>query len=97
MERQVIAWFEVDDAERFRRFPISIITDDLGEFYIFPPFDHPGLKVGACGKWQATLPYFWCTVVDTITSNNSNLSNERLNPGRVITLDYTACYVVLSL
>jgi hypothetical protein len=46
VERQVIAWFEVDDAERFRSFPISIITDDLGEFYIFPPFDHPGLKVG---------------------------------------------------
>lgn len=30
MERQVIAWFEVDDAERFRHFPISIIIDDLG-------------------------------------------------------------------
>jgi hypothetical protein len=46
VERQVIAWFEVDDPERFCRFPISIITDDLGEYYIFPPFDHPGLKVG---------------------------------------------------
>jgi len=45
VERQVIAWFEVDSAERFRPFPISIITDDLGEYYIFPPFDHPGLKV----------------------------------------------------
>lgn len=47
VERQVIAWFEVDEPERFSRFPISIITDDLGEFYIFPPFDHAGLKV-----WQ---------------------------------------------
>lgn len=46
VERQVIAWFEVDEPERFARFPISIITDDLGEFYIFPPFDHAGLKIG---------------------------------------------------
>ena len=61
MERQVIAWFEVDDAQRFRHFPISIITDDLGEFYIFPPFDHPGLKVGVMAEFLAlaSVPSSW--------------------------------------
>ncbi len=69
MERQVIAWFEVDDAERFRRFPISIITDDLGEFYIFPPFDHPGLKVGVLPQAPVCISS-WRTLA-AITSSNS--------------------------
>lgn len=47
VERQVIAWFEVDDEQRFKdNFPISIISDEKGVYYVFPPFDHPGLKVG---------------------------------------------------
>lgn len=46
VERQVIAWFEVDDEQRFKdNFPISIISDEQGVYYVFPPFDHPGLKV----------------------------------------------------
>lgn len=47
VERQVIAWFEVDDPDLFKEnFPISIITDERGTYYIFPPFDDPGLKIG---------------------------------------------------
>jgi len=47
VERQVIAWFEVDDEQRFKdNFPISIISDEQGVYYVFPPFDHPGLKIG---------------------------------------------------
>lgn len=46
VERQVIGWFDIDDAARFKgNFPISIITDERAAYYVFPPFDHAGLKV----------------------------------------------------
>lgn len=47
VERQVIAWFDLLEPDRFKdNFPISIINDERGSYYIFPPFDHPGLKIG---------------------------------------------------
>ena len=47
-ERQVVAWFETEDAALFapERFPVFIVTLDGEEYYGFPEFGAPGFKVG---------------------------------------------------
>ena len=47
-ERQVMAWFEPDDPALFApsRFPVFIVTMDGNEYYGFPEFGTPGLKLG---------------------------------------------------
>ena len=47
-ERQVVAWFEVADAQAFdpARFPVFVLTTDDGIFYGFPQYDVPGFKIG---------------------------------------------------
>ncbi len=47
-ERQVMAWFEPDDPALFApsRFPVFIVTMDGDEYYGFPEFGVPGLKLG---------------------------------------------------
>ncbi len=47
-ERQVMAWFEPDDPTLFApsRFPVFIVTLDGDEYYGFPEFGVPGLKLG---------------------------------------------------
>ena len=47
-ERQVVAWFETREPELFSpsRFPVFIITWEDEEYYGFPEFGAPGLKVG---------------------------------------------------
>ncbi len=47
-ERQVMAWFEPDDAALFApsRFPVFIVTMDGDEYYGFPEFGVAGLKLG---------------------------------------------------
>ena len=48
MERNVIAWFEVEDAEQCKKeqFPVCVLDGDIGSFYLFPVFEQPGLKIG---------------------------------------------------
>ena len=52
VERQVIGWFEPKTPEHFRpdAFPVWIVQDDHlgegGEWYGFPAYDHPGMKLG---------------------------------------------------
>lgn len=47
-ERQVVAWFEVDDKAAFGldRFPVFVMTTASGTFYGFPEFGVPGFKIG---------------------------------------------------
>ena len=47
-ERQVVAWFEVEDTAAFRvdRFPVFVMTTTNGTFYGFPEFGVPGFKIG---------------------------------------------------
>ncbi|MCY4581285.1 MAG: N-methyl-L-tryptophan oxidase [Chloroflexi bacterium] len=47
-ERQVMAWFEPDDPALFAPsgFPVFIVTMDGDEYYGFPEFGVPGLKLG---------------------------------------------------
>jgi len=47
-ERQVVAWFEVEDTAAFRedRFPVFVMTNTYGTFYGFPEFGVPGFKIG---------------------------------------------------
>ena len=48
VERQVIGWFEVLDERCCRResFPVGIIDSDFGDYYYFPVFEEPGMKIG---------------------------------------------------
>jgi sarcosine oxidase len=48
VERQVVAWFAVDDRARFtpQVFPVFNLLSDHGHFYGFPEFGVPGFKVG---------------------------------------------------
>jgi sarcosine oxidase len=47
-ERQVVAWFEIDDSPRFapERFPVFNLTVDEGRYYGFPEWGTPGFKIG---------------------------------------------------
>jgi sarcosine oxidase len=47
-ERQVLAWFGVDDHSLFTpdRFPVFVLNADEGHFYGFPEFGVPGFKLG---------------------------------------------------
>ena len=47
-ERQVVGWFEIDDAPQFapERFPVFNLTVDEGRYYGFPEWGNPGFKVG---------------------------------------------------
>ena len=47
-ERQVMGWYEPDDPAIFdpSRFPVFIVTMDGDEYYGFPQFGVPGLKLG---------------------------------------------------
>ncbi len=47
-ERQVVAWFGVQDAPAFTpaQFPIFVMTTPTGHFYGFPEYDVPGFKIG---------------------------------------------------
>jgi sarcosine oxidase len=47
-ERQVVAWFEIDDSPRFAPecFPVFNLTVDEGRYYGFPEWGNPGFKVG---------------------------------------------------
>jgi sarcosine oxidase len=47
-ERQVVAWFEVEDKAAFGvdRFPVFVMTTTFGTFYGFPEFGVPGFKIG---------------------------------------------------
>ena len=47
-ERQVMGWYEPDDPAIFSpsRFPVFIVTMDGDEYYGFPEFGVPGLKLG---------------------------------------------------
>lgn len=48
VERQVIGWFEIlrEGCCQKENFPVGVIHDDLGEFYWFPQFEKPGMKIG---------------------------------------------------
>ena len=50
VERQVIGWFESPKPELFQpdNFPVWIVQDQQlgGEWYGFPAYDHPGMKLG---------------------------------------------------
>ncbi|MHB9288865.1 N-methyl-L-tryptophan oxidase [Halobacteriales archaeon Cl-PHB] len=48
VERQVLAWFQPRDPDRFapERFPVFTIDAEAGPLYGFPPFGVPGVKVG---------------------------------------------------
>ena len=47
-ERQVVAWFDISDAPSFSpgRFPVFVLTTDVGIFYGFPQHGVPGFKIG---------------------------------------------------
>jgi sarcosine oxidase len=47
-ERQVVAWFEVDNPSKFapERFPVFNLTVEEGRYYGFPQWGVPGFKVG---------------------------------------------------
>jgi sarcosine oxidase len=47
-ERQVVAWFAVNDDEAFAldRFPVFVMNTPTGHFYGFPQFGVPGFKIG---------------------------------------------------
>jgi sarcosine oxidase len=47
-ERQVVAWFEIDDPSKFapEHFPIFNLTVEEGRYYGFPEWGTPGFKVG---------------------------------------------------
>lgn len=47
-ERQVLGWFAVADRTLFtpERFPVFVMDADEGQFYGFPEFGVPGLKIG---------------------------------------------------
>jgi sarcosine oxidase len=48
VERQVVGWFEIGDADHYApdRFPVFVLEADEGLFYGFPEFGVPGLKIG---------------------------------------------------
>lgn len=48
VERQVIGWFEILKEGCFRKetFPVGIADGPVGEFYWFPEFELPGMKIG---------------------------------------------------
>lgn len=53
VERNVIAWFEVQDPAKCRkeRFPVCVVRGEVagredGDFYLFPVFEEPGMKIG---------------------------------------------------
>ncbi len=50
-ERQVLAWLQPDEPDRFDpdRFPVWIASTDEGQFYGFPTFRTPGYKFGKFG------------------------------------------------
>jgi sarcosine oxidase len=47
-ERQVVGWYQPDNAKLFRpeNFPIFIVEDESGHYYGFPEHDRPGFKIG---------------------------------------------------
>ncbi len=48
VERQVIGWFEILEKGCCQKecFPVGIVSGDIGEFYYFPEFEQPGMKIG---------------------------------------------------
>ena len=46
--RQVVAWFETEDQDSFdpSRFPVFIVSLGGAEYYGFPEFERPGIKIG---------------------------------------------------
>lgn len=47
-ERQVLGWFRTRDPALFAldRFPVGILADAAGHFYVFPQWGIPGFKIG---------------------------------------------------
>ncbi|MDJ1159818.1 N-methyl-L-tryptophan oxidase [Chelatococcus sp. SYSU_G07232] len=47
-ERQVLGWFRTSDPSLFalERFPVGILSDAAGHFYVFPQWGIPGFKIG---------------------------------------------------
>lgn len=47
-ERQVVAWFGIDDSSKFapEHFPVFNLTVDEGRYYGFPEWGSPGFKIG---------------------------------------------------
>ena len=48
MERQVIGWFEIlrKGCCQKQSFPVGIVSGDIGDYYYFPEFEEPGMKIG---------------------------------------------------
>ena len=48
VERQVIGWFEILQKGCCQKesFPVGIVSGEIGDFYYFPEFEEPGMKIG---------------------------------------------------
>jgi sarcosine oxidase len=67
-ERQVVAWFAVDDDDAFApgRFPVFVLNTPDGYFYGFPQHGVPGFKIGKYHhRAEAVDPDAMNRVVDT--------------------------------
>lgn len=48
VERQVIGWFEIlrKGCCEKESFPVGIVSGEIGDYYLFPKFEQPAMKIG---------------------------------------------------